>query len=138
MVLRSCPRCRAIALIVQPRALVHELPRPASAELRRGLNQTTGGHADSSHRLGIFSEQVWPDSDKRHQRTWRGRRTTAMAPRVVTRPRPTTPVKRTDPGHEVEVYEGSFEAGVLYHRACPSIRRVAIATLRRETRRAMT
>jgi hypothetical protein len=30
--------------------------------------------------------------------------------RVVTRPRPTTPLKRTGPGHEVEVYEGSFEA----------------------------
>jgi uncharacterized protein (TIGR02246 family) len=60
------------------------------------------------------------------------------APRVVTRPRPTTPVKRTDPGHEVEVYESSFEAGVLYHRACPSIRRVAVATPRRETRKSMT
>jgi hypothetical protein len=61
-----------------------------------------------------------------------------MAPRVVTRPRPTTPVKRTDPGHEVEVLEGSFEAGVLYHRACPSIRGVAVATPRRETRKSMT
>ena len=27
----------------------------------------------------FLSEQVWPDSDERHQRTWRGRRTTAMA-----------------------------------------------------------
>src|ERR1700733_325035 len=53
-------------------------------------------------------------------------------------PRPTTPVKRADPGHEVEVYEGSFEAGVLYHRARPSIRRVAVATPRRETRETMT
>jgi len=34
--------------------------------------------------------------------------------------------------------EGSFEAGVLYHRACPSIRRVAVATPRRETRKSMT
>jgi uncharacterized protein (TIGR02246 family) len=58
--------------------------------------------------------------------------------RFVTRPRPTTPVKRTDPGHEVEVYEGSSEAGVLYDRACPSIRRAAVATPRRETRKSMT
>jgi uncharacterized protein (TIGR02246 family) len=61
-----------------------------------------------------------------------------MAPRVVTRPRLTTPVKRTDPGREVEVNEGSFEAGVLYHRACPSIKRVVVATPRRETRKSMT
>jgi uncharacterized protein (TIGR02246 family) len=61
-----------------------------------------------------------------------------MAPRVDTRPWPTTPVKRTDPGHEGEAYEGSFEAGVLFHWACPSIRRVAVATPRRETRKFMT
>jgi uncharacterized protein (TIGR02246 family) len=34
--------------------------------------------------------------------------------------------------------EGSFEAGVLYRRVCPSIRRAAIATPWRETRKSMT
>jgi uncharacterized protein (TIGR02246 family) len=34
--------------------------------------------------------------------------------------------------------KGSGDGGVLYHRTCPSIRRVAITTPKRETRRSMT
>src|SRR5215210_3340294 len=79
MALRSCPRCRAIAEIDQPRRCnvcastsssrliiggggPFELPVVRDQQLRRGLRRLGG-----ATRVGNFSEQVWRDSPERRQ-----------------------------------------------------------------------
>src|SRR5918994_6213386 len=79
MVLRSCPRCRAIAEIVQPRRCnacastsssrviiggggPFRLPVVRDQQPRRGLRRLGG-----ATRVGNFSEQAWGDSPARRQ-----------------------------------------------------------------------